>query len=116
MSDSARQPDVEMFVIMASPLTSPEENLRVQRNSTRRAFLIFRSLFALMVSVSVLGSGYLSVVMTPRSMGMRLRCRGRHELLPWQDDVARFTLLDQVFRNFRMVGSHIADEPTEEPL
>ena len=39
-----------MFVIVASPLTSPEENLRVQRNSTRRAFLIFRSLFALMLS------------------------------------------------------------------
>ena len=56
------------------------------------------------------------MVMTPRSMGMGLRCRGRHELLPEQDDVARFTLLGQVFRNFRMVGSHIADEPTEEPL
>jgi hypothetical protein len=49
-------------------------------------------------------------------MGMGLRRRGRHELLPWQDDVARFTLLGQVFCNFRMVGSHIADEPTEEPL
>jgi len=26
------------------------------------------------------------------------------------------TLLRQVFGNLRMVGSHIADEPTEEPL
>ena len=56
------------------------------------------------------------MVVTSRSMGMGLRPRGWHELLPWQDDVARFTLLGQVFRNFRMVGSHIADEPTEEPL
>ena len=50
MSDSARQPDVEMLVIVASPSISPQENLRVQRNSTRRAFLIFRSFSALMVS------------------------------------------------------------------
>ena len=56
------------------------------------------------------------MVVTPRSMGMGIRRRGRHELLPGQDDVARITLLGQVFRNFRMVGSHIADEPTEEPL
>lgn len=118
MSDSARQPDVEMFVIVASPSISPEENPRVQRNSTRRAFLIFRSFSALMVcSLSSSGGGYPSVaVLAPWVMGMGLRGRGRHELLPGQDDVARFTLLGQVFRNFRMVGSHIADEPTEEPL
>jgi hypothetical protein len=56
------------------------------------------------------------VVLTPRSMGMGLRGRRRHELLSGQDDVARFTLLGQVFRNLRMVGSNIADEPTEESL
>jgi hypothetical protein len=49
MSDSARQPAVEMFVTVASPSISPEENPMVQRNSTRRAFLIFCSLSALMV-------------------------------------------------------------------
>ena len=38
-----------MLVIMASPSISPE-NLRVQRNSTRRAFLIFRAGSALMTS------------------------------------------------------------------
>ena len=56
------------------------------------------------------------MVVTAWSMGMALRRRGRQELLPWQDDVVRFTLLGQMFRNFRMVGSHIADKPTEEPL
>jgi hypothetical protein len=117
MSDSARQPAVEMFVIVAPPSTSPEENPRVQRNSTRRAFLIFRSLSVLMVWATVLGGGYPSVVvLAPWVMGVRLRRRGRHELLSGQDDVARFALLGQVFRNFRMVGSHIADEPTEESL
>ena len=106
-----------MFVIVASPSISPEENPRVQRNSTRRAFLIFRSFSALMVcGLLSSGVGYRSVVVTPRSMGMGLRRRGRHELLAWQNDVARFTLLGQVFRNLRMVGPHIADEPTEEPL
>ena len=56
------------------------------------------------------------MVLTSRSVGMGLRRLERHELLPWQEDVARFTLFGQVLRNFRMVGSHIADEPTEEPL
>ncbi len=117
MSDSARQPDVEMFVIVASPSTSPEENPRVQRNSTRRAFLIFRSLSALMVWSPIFGSGYPSVVvLTPRFMGMGFRGRGGYELLSRQDNVARFTLLGQVLRNFGMVGSHIADESAEEPL
>ena len=60
MSDSARQPDVEIFVIVAPPSTSPEENPRVQRNSTRRAFLIFRSLSALMVC-GLPSSGWLLV-------------------------------------------------------
>lgn len=58
----------------------------------------------------VLGIGHrLVVVLTPRSMGMGFRRRGRHELLAWHNDVARFTLFGQVFRNFRMVGPHIAD-------
>ena len=118
MSDSARQPAVEMFVTVASPATSPEENPMVQCNSTRRAFLIFRSFSTLMMcrvrSLRVATS--LVVVLAPRVMGMRLWGRGRHELLSWQDDVARFTLFGQVFRNLRMVGSNIADEPTEEPL
>ena len=56
------------------------------------------------------------MMVTARSMGMSFRCRRRHKLLPWQDDMTRFTLFSQVFGNFRMVGSHIADEPTEEPL
>jgi hypothetical protein len=65
----------------------------------------------------ILGAGHrLVAVLTPWSMGMGLRRRGRHELLPWHDDVAWFTLFDQVFRNLRMVGPHIADKPTEEPL
>jgi hypothetical protein len=50
MSDSARQPDVEMFVIVPSPSISPEENFTMQRNCTRRAFLICRSSSVLMVS------------------------------------------------------------------
>ena len=56
------------------------------------------------------------MVVTAWSMGMGLRRRRRHELLPWQNDVARFTLLGQVFRNLGVVGPHIADEPTEKPL
>ncbi len=48
MSDSARQPDVEIFVIVASPSISPDENPMGQRNATRRAFRIFRSFSALM--------------------------------------------------------------------
>ena len=56
------------------------------------------------------------MMMTAWSMGMGLRGRGRHELLAWQDNVARFTLLGQMFRKLRMVGPHIADEPAKEPL
>ena len=56
------------------------------------------------------------MVVTSWPMGMGLRCRGWHELLSWQDDMARFTLFSQVFCNVRMVGPYIADEPTEEPL
>ena len=55
------------------------------------------------------------MVVTSRSMGMRFSRRRRHELLSGQDDVAWFTLLGQVFRDVRMVGAHIADEPTEKP-
>ncbi len=56
------------------------------------------------------------MMMTAWSMGMGFRGRGRHELLAWQDNVTRFTMLGQMFRNLRMVDPHIADEPTEEPL
>ena len=50
MADSARQPDVEILVIVLSPSISPEENLRMQRNSTRRAFLICR-FFSMLIGV-----------------------------------------------------------------
>ena len=115
MSDSARQPAVEMFVTVASPSSSPEENPIVQRSSTRRAFLIFCWLMICRLSCSR-SCRVLVVVLAPWVVGMLFRGRGRHKLLSWQDDVAWFTLLGQVFRNFRMVGSHIADKPAEEPL
>ena len=64
-----------------------------------------------------LAAGYrLVVVLTPRSMGMGFRRRGRHELLAWHNNVAVYTLFGQVFCNFRMVGPHVADQPPEEPL
>ena len=43
MSDSARQPAVEMFVTVASPSISSDQKPSEHRKSTRRAFLIFRS-------------------------------------------------------------------------
>lgn len=117
MSDSARQPAVEMFVIVAPPSTSPEENPRVQCNSTRRAFRTFRSFSTLMLRRQPLCERYPSVVvLTPWVMSMGLRGGWRHKLLSRQDDMARFTLLGQMFCNFRMVGSDIADQPPKEPL
>ena len=55
-------------------------------------------------------------MMTAGSMGMGFRRRRRHELLPRKNDVARFALLGQVVSNVLMVGSHIPDESTEEPV
>jgi hypothetical protein len=51
MSDSARHPAVEMFLTLASPAISSEENPKEHRKSTRCARLTLLSLFAMGRSV-----------------------------------------------------------------